>query len=689
MTAIYDSPFLIALGWTIASSLWQAALLWLIYQFVNGGGSKMSPVFKHTVAASFLLISFVWFGITFLQNYNEVAALKQSLDAVANSSITLTQALFNITVTEGYAGSRITTIINSFLPYLSAAYLIVLLILLIKLTRAYICSIQLKTQGLIALDDQWIRFVDKYALGIGINRKVKVFLSEKIDVPATLDFFKPIILLPVATFNHLTIPQVESVLLHELAHIRRNDYIINIIASVIETVLFFNPFVHLLTKSLKKEREHCCDDLVLRYQFDPHSYASALLSLEKMRIGIQPLAVAATGENGQLLGRVKRIMNIKNTNFNYGQKLTALFVTALILISLAWLSPSSDQHINKAKQKTQQIEKRTEAVTKNQITSLSEALGVTGSNATKETKPGKIYRDNNYESEININVDSIVSDIPELSGIVPPLPPAAPLTPVFSDIADELNRITASPAMPQYPVEFQDQYQQDKIAALDGVDFSRDTENWEKIQKDLAETYAIDLKALDKNLQFIVADNAKNLSDLFVNNPKRQVAEKYLQQLLQKKLGNKDMLQKQQQLMAEQKLRLDKTLKARMQADSIKVRAIKRKAAQKAIWINNHLLPEKVNKAMEKMHLNTNTDAKKHYAVNVNIDTESVAQNSTTVFTVTYTSNTSEARDFSFEYQNNNTHISASKKKTVKTLSINTSDKNNAIVIGFNKTAID
>ncbi|MFT3948123.1 MAG: M56 family metallopeptidase [Agriterribacter sp.] len=558
MIALYDSPFLIALGWTIASSLWQAALLWLVCQIINSGGSRVSPAVKHTVAASFLFIAFAWFGITFVQNYNEVAALKQSLENVANSNITLARALFSISTAEGSAGSRIATGFNNFLPYLSAAYLIILLILLIKLTRAYIFSVQLKTQGLIEPGNQWLQFVDKYALSIGIKRKIKVFLSEKIDVPATMDFLKPIILLPVATFNHLTIPQVESVLLHELAHIRRNDYLVNIVASVIETVLFFNPFVHLLALSLKKEREHCCDDLVLRHTFDPHSYASALLSLEKMRIGIQPLAVAATGESGQLLGRIKRIMNVKNTSFNYGQKLIALVITAFILLSLAWLSPSSDPNINSAPASAQHTVNSALKTTNEQITALTEPFARKQNIALTKTESIKIIKDKEH---INTNIITVDSVLPPIS-FAPPVPPV-PVT-----------------------IFFTAPLQGDRLALAKDIELSFNNAAWEKAQNELEKSYSINLDTINKGLKFIINGESKYLNEVFRDNQKRQVAEKYLQQILQKNLKQKEIQTLQHRILAEQRrFGIDQIRREQNRMNSIIVKPAKRKAIQKSIWI--------------------------------------------------------------------------------------------------------
>lgn len=342
MTSIYQSPFLIALGWTIAASIWQSALLWLFYQVICSVHRNIFPARKHFIASLLLLGSFGWFSITLANKYSEAIKLNDYLSGLAANTNIATS--YSTDILFSYNGLR--DFANQYLPYISAAYLIVLLLLSVKLINAYLYSKQLKTKGLLQIDEHWIDLVNKYARRIGIVKKVQIHLSQYISVPATLNFFKPVILLPLAAFNHLSPQQVESIILHELAHIKRNDYLINIIASVIETILFFNPFVHLLGKSLKKEREHCCDDFVLQHRFDPHSYASALLSLEQLRVGIQPLAIAATGKNShQLLGRIKRIMNVGTTNFNYGQKLLALVLMAFIMISVAWLSPSSRNNL--------------------------------------------------------------------------------------------------------------------------------------------------------------------------------------------------------------------------------------------------------------------------------------------------------------------------------------------------------
>lgn len=434
MTALYNSPFLIALGWTIFSSLWQAALLWLIYQLAANSDKRNTPVLRHNFAALATGISFFWFAITLLQNYSEIIQLTQSSAGLSALSIETTNSLLAIPVNT--SRNSVFEIVSTYLPYFSTAYLIVLFFLFVNLINAYLFSRKMRTKGLMEAKPECINFVNRYASYLGIKRKVNIFFSEYVNVPATLNFFKPVILIPIAAFNQLTPTQIESILLHELAHIRRNDYFINIVVSVIETILFFNPFVHLLCKSVRKEREHCCDDLVLHYNCDAHGYASALLSLEKMRIGIQPIAVAATGNDNQLLSRVKRIMNVRTTNFNYGQKLFVFVCIAFFLISIAWLSP--DQHINSHTKHDGHFSTKTESKkNKKSITFIGQKI-ITHEK-TLTTSPG--------QKTINITKKIIVKPVtPEITAIEPlkPLPP--------SIVPDEI----IPPAPPAPPGSFDD-----------------------------------------------------------------------------------------------------------------------------------------------------------------------------------------------------------------------------------------
>ncbi|MFM2358044.1 MAG: hypothetical protein RLY16_36, partial [Bacteroidota bacterium] len=151
-------------------------------------------------------------------------------------------------------------------------------------------------------------FTENWALRMGISQKIKLALSEQIDVPQVIGHLKPIIYIPIALINQLNTKQLELIILHELTHIKRKDYIINLFQSIIESILFFNPFTHLISKQIRLEREKACDETVLNFPYPRKEYAEALFIAESFRQQRVRLAMAATGNKKQLLQRIKNIM---------------------------------------------------------------------------------------------------------------------------------------------------------------------------------------------------------------------------------------------------------------------------------------------------------------------------------------------------------------------------------------------
>lgn len=335
LTALQHSAFLQSLGWAIANSLWQAAVLWVAYLIINGAYKNASARFKNNLSTLLLSAAFIWFCITLFSKYFFLQNIQ--------SSVQQTQIVFPEDYFSAVTHSQWNTLLNNLaasLPYLSVAYLLLLIFLSVKLINSYRYTYFIKLNGLQKPGVEWKLFTQRVAKHMGINKTIKLWISQHIDVPATIGFIKPVILIPVASVNQLSAEQLEAIILHELSHIKRNDFLVNLFISLIETILFFNPFIVLLSKIIKRERENCCDDLVIQYQYDRHSYASALLSLEQYRHTNFRLALTATSGKKQLLHRVKRIMevNSNNTNFNYGQKLLALLLITGIFCSVSWFT---------------------------------------------------------------------------------------------------------------------------------------------------------------------------------------------------------------------------------------------------------------------------------------------------------------------------------------------------------------
>lgn len=144
---------------------------------------------------------------------------------------------------------------------------------------------------------------------MGMHRAVRILVSSIPDGPAVIGWVRPVILLPGAAILNLTPDQLEAVLAHELAHLRRYDDLVNIAQSVMETLLFYHPAVWWISGRIRFERELCCDDLAVRASGNALCYARALASLERLRIGHPGLALAALGNSESSLEyRIHRIV---------------------------------------------------------------------------------------------------------------------------------------------------------------------------------------------------------------------------------------------------------------------------------------------------------------------------------------------------------------------------------------------
>ena len=319
MFAIGQSNFLQALGWAVLNSLWQMALLWVVYQLVTALFRTAKSSQKSSLATTLLFTGFAWFVFTFFAILADVSSAHSGYSSfiIINSNEEVNNWLYTT------------------LPIASVVYLVLLILPLLNFIRNYRYVQVIRRYGLTKADVQWRMFVQKMAAQMGINKPVHVWMSEFVTSPVTIGYLKPIILLPVAAINHLSAEQTEAVLLHELSHIRRFDFLINIITKIIQTILYFNPFVKAFANIIEEEREKNCDEMVLQFQYEPHGYASALLALEKATQVSPSLAVAASGgKKNTLLARIESIMGIRKKPVFSFNKLAGVVAALFCFISL-------------------------------------------------------------------------------------------------------------------------------------------------------------------------------------------------------------------------------------------------------------------------------------------------------------------------------------------------------------------
>lgn len=340
MIQVTQSPFLQALGFAIINSLWQFALLWLVYFLVNSI-LKLSSHKKYSAALLLQITGFVWFGVTLVFYYQQCLNETTTVVEYANQ--------LSLRATDTAAGSTKAALFawiiktEQFLPYLSIAYLLLLVFLSFKWLHCYQFTQQIRQNGISKINVEWRLFVQRLSEQLGITANVKIFLSNKVKAPLTIGFLKPVILIPLASINHLNTEQMEAVILHELAHIKRFDYLINLLLSLIEATMFFNPFMQLLSRHIKRERENSCDDWVLQYEYNAATYARALLKIATLQTVQPSFAMNAAENKDALLIRVKRMIEKSEKSFHYRHQLMALLFITIILSTIAWLSPQNNK----------------------------------------------------------------------------------------------------------------------------------------------------------------------------------------------------------------------------------------------------------------------------------------------------------------------------------------------------------
>jgi GWxTD domain-containing protein len=192
------------------------------------------------------------------------------------------------------------------LPYAVLVWLAGVLLLHARTLAAWAATRRLQRTGVCAAPSAWQRRVRELAARIRLARPVALLESCRVDVPLVAGYLRPVILVPLDLLAGLPAGQVEAILLHELAHIRRRDYLVNLLQAVVENLLFYHPAVWWVSSVIRSEREHCCDDLAVAVQGNAFEYAAALTALEDRRGAAEP-ALAATG--GNLMKRIRRLLN--------------------------------------------------------------------------------------------------------------------------------------------------------------------------------------------------------------------------------------------------------------------------------------------------------------------------------------------------------------------------------------------
>jgi beta-lactamase regulating signal transducer with metallopeptidase domain len=222
--------------------------------------------------------------------------------------------------------------IDPWLPAFVLAWVCGVVILSLRVMCGWLWVQRMTSHGVTPASPFWEQLAVRLSRRLHITRRVRLLESTVVDVPTVIGWMKPVVLLPASALAGLSPHQLEAILAHELAHIRRHDYLVNLLQTLVETLLFYHPAVWWLSRRIRAERENCCDDLAVSLSGDAYTYAKALADLEALRGSGAPLVIAANG--GSLVHRVRRLLGAP-THAGRAPGWLAGSVSVLVMLGIA------------------------------------------------------------------------------------------------------------------------------------------------------------------------------------------------------------------------------------------------------------------------------------------------------------------------------------------------------------------
>ena len=338
-----------ALGWALFHFIWQGALVAAVTAPILLLLRRSAADVRYVVATIAMSIMATLPVVTAVQVWQgEPARAVEVSGPAPGPAVPVTPPSVPVArVPDGAAGGLFATAmpvaIEPWLSVLVGAWLCGVLALTLRLASGWVWVQRMRTHATRPAGDALELVTGRLARRLHIKRHVRLFESVLVDVPTVIGWMKPVVLLPASALSGLTLTQLEAILAHELAHIRRHDYLVNLLQTLVETLLFYHPAVWWLSRQIRIERENCCDDLAVSLCGDPLSYARALADLEDLRGSGGQLVMAASG--GSLLQRVRRLLGAPA---HAGHAPGWLAGSAAVLLMLGFVAGATGRGVLKA-----------------------------------------------------------------------------------------------------------------------------------------------------------------------------------------------------------------------------------------------------------------------------------------------------------------------------------------------------
>ncbi|MFW5645101.1 MAG: M56 family metallopeptidase [Bacteroidota bacterium] len=308
-------------GMALLHSLWQILIIYSLLRMLLKLFQNATSSIRYSISlgamASVLLMGMITFGVYFSGEKEKLESLTGIIEDIRQRGYSFKEISItaHTEASEGWAWN--------YLPYIVLIYFSGLIFMSLRLIFSILYLKKYKTRGIkrpeIQLENCFTGLIKRFH----INKNIRLLESFLVKTPMVIGYFKPLVVVPVGIFTQLPFNQIEAILAHELAHIKRNDFLINIIQSVVELLFFYHPVIYLISKHIREERENCCDDIALSQCSDSSQYLKALALVE----GIMPTsprhAVAFVKQKPNLFNRMKRILNPKTMKTKLSDRIIA------------------------------------------------------------------------------------------------------------------------------------------------------------------------------------------------------------------------------------------------------------------------------------------------------------------------------------------------------------------------------
>jgi beta-lactamase regulating signal transducer with metallopeptidase domain len=321
MNVALNQPWAERLAWTLLHFLWQGALLAGLYASARATlARRLDARARYGMACTALLAMTLAPAGTYLWMARTAAPPLGA--AAASSAVAPVSSVSAASTPDAWQQA---------LPWIVMAWFAGVVAFSVRLAGACVSTAMLRASQTRPAPPEWQRTLERLIERMHIRRPVRLLVSARIDSPSVAGWLKPVILAPLSVLSGLPSEHVEALLAHELAHVRRHDYLVNVLQGIAESLLFYHPAVWWVSNQIRTEREHCCDDLAVAVSGDVLIYARALAGLESARPAHFKTALAAN--DGSLLRRIRRLVDPASSHGQSGSG-AAWLLSLLMLVAI-------------------------------------------------------------------------------------------------------------------------------------------------------------------------------------------------------------------------------------------------------------------------------------------------------------------------------------------------------------------